>query len=470
MTEYAEQAGQAMARAMDYLEGVDAGRVWTPAPDADRDWLTKQPLPDAPRPVAELLDDISRHVLTYPMGNGHRRFFGWVNSPPSPAGVLVEPLAAALNASCAGGEHAGALLERTVVRWLAELVGYPVVPGGGLLTSGASMATIIAIAAARSDAASRRGNDVRTDGLSGQPPFVLYASEEAHSCVTKAAELTGIGSGWVRRIPVDAELRMNVASLTEAIHSDAVAGRVPCCIVANAGTVNTGAIDDIDAIASVAADSQIWLHVDGAYGALAAADPARRPLFAGIDRADSVAIDAHKWLGVPVDCGALLFRQPARVRDTFSLVPAYLRDANADDLGWFSEYGIEQTRPFRALRAWATIAHLGRDGVRDLIRRTCDIANRFADLVREHDDMELLTPVQTSIVAFRFTPAAASDNLVDDLNSALPHAVQLRGNVFLTGTTLNGRPVLRACFLNPKTTDEDLHLLLSEIRQAAQLE
>jgi aromatic-L-amino-acid decarboxylase len=258
-----------------------------------------------------------------------------------------------------------------------------------------------------------------------------------------------------------------VGALSEAIRSDTEAGRVPCCIVANAGTVNTGAVDDIDALATVASDANIWLHVDGAYGALAAADPDHRHLFAGMDRADSLALDAHKWLGVPVDCGSLLFRQPARVRDTFSLVPAYLRDANADDLGWFSEYGVEQTRPFRALRTWATIAHLGRDGVRNLIRRTCDTADRFAELVTEHDEMELLMPVQTSIVALRYNRPGAAVDRVDHLNAALPAAVQARGNVFLTGTTLNARPILRACFLNPKTTVEDLHVLLSEISEAA---
>jgi glutamate/tyrosine decarboxylase-like PLP-dependent enzyme len=452
----------------DHLRTIGGLPVWAPPDTADRSWLAGQQLPREGRPVAELLDDVRDRVMRYPMGNGHPRFFGWVNSPPSPAGVLVEPLAAVLNPSCAGGEHAGPLLERSVVRWLAELIGFPHPPGGGLLTSGASMATIICLAAARHHAALVDGWDVREQGLSGQAPFVLYRSEEGHSCLPKAAELLGIGRRYLRTVPVDRRYRMDIEALRAAITDDLRNGLRPVGVCASAGTVNTGAIDALDQVADVAEEFGLWFHVDGAYGALGVLAHRNRSDYEGLDRADSVVLDPHKWLGVPVDCGCALVRDPALLRDTFSLVPPYLRDEGTDDLGWFSEYGIEQTRPFRALRAWATMSHLGRDGITALVNRTTELAHTLAAMIEEADDFELLTPVTTSITAFAYRPRA--DEVMDrsdELNRHIPTAVQQRGQVFLTGTTLSGRPALRACFLNPATTDDDLRVLINEVRLAA---
>lgn len=452
-----------MATAVAYLQRVDSGPVCRPIDPRDRDWLVNQSLPEQSRSLPDLIADINAHVLPYPMGNGHRRFFGWVNSPPSVAGIAVEPLAAALNPSCAGGEHAGALLERTVLRWLAELIGYTTGPGGGLLTSGASMASIIALATARDRAAQRRGVNIREQGLWGQRPLVIYASSEAHSCITKAVELIGMGRRSLRRISVNDAFAMDTAALASAIQEDTQAGMVPCAVVATAGTVNTGAIDDLAAIAQLATDHGMWMHVDGAYGAIAAADPGLRAQFAGMERADSVAIDAHKWLGVPVDSGALLVKDADVLRESFSLVPDYLRDNTADDQGWWSEYGIEQTRPFRALRTWATIAHLGRRGISDLVHRTTTAAAKFAVLLGHTSDFELLVPPTTSVVAFRFVAAAAVED-IDRINRDIPALLQRRGNVFLTGTVLRERPALRACLLNPLVTQDDLRLIIDEIR------
>jgi len=237
----------------------------------------------------------------------------------------------------------------------------------------------------------------------------------------------------------------------------------PVCVAASAGTVNTGAIDPLDAIAGVAAEHGLWFHVDGAYGALGVLAEGSAARYAGLARADSVALDPHKWLGVPVDCGCVLLRDPAVARDAFSLVPAYLRDEGAGDLGWFSEYGPEQTRPFRALRAWATMAHLGRAGIVALVERTVALAHELAELIERSGDFALLAPVTTSIVAFRHCPPGAGDRL-DELNRAIPAAVQRRGRAFLTGTRIGGAEALRACLLNPATTTGDLEMLLDEIR------
>nr|WP_055502545.1 aminotransferase class V-fold PLP-dependent enzyme [Nonomuraea pusilla] len=464
MDELSSAGARAAALAAGHLAGVADGPVWRPVPDADRAWLSGQELPETGRPLEDLLEDAATRILPNPMGNGHPRFFGWVNSPPSPAGVLVEPLAAALNPSCAGGDHAGPLLERTVVRWLADLVGFPHPPGGGLLTSGASMATIVCLAAARQRAARADGWDAREDGLSGRPPMVAYVSAEGHSCLHKAAQLLGVGARHVRVVPVDARHRMDVAALRAMVAEDRTAGLRPFCVAASAGTVNSGAVDPLDAVADVAAEHGLWFHVDGAYGALGVLASGAAPRYAGMERADSLALDPHKWLGVPVGCGCALLRDPAAARAAFSLVPAYLVDDHADDLGWFSEYGPEQTRPFRALKTWATLSHLGRQGVTRLVEHTSGLARTLAAMVEQAPDFELLAPVETSITAFRHTPR---EDGLDALNRALPAALQRRGNAFLTGTRLGGRDALRACFLHPGTTEDDLTVLLDELRLAA---
>ncbi|MFI7639707.1 pyridoxal phosphate-dependent decarboxylase family protein [Nonomuraea sp. NPDC049400] len=392
--------------------------------EEDRAWLTGQDLPTVGRSLDELVHDVRVRMLPYPMGNGHPRFFGWVNSPPSPAGVLVASMAAALNPSCAGGEHAGALLEYAVVRWLADLAGYPHAAGGGLLTSRASMATIIGLASARQRAARQDGWDAREEGLCGQPPMVMYMSAEGHSCLRKAAELLGLGARHVRVVPVDGRFRMDVDALRALIAQDAKARLRPFCVAASAGTVNTGAVDPLEEIADVAADRGLWFHVDGAYGALGVLADGAAAAYAGIERADSLALDPHKWLGVPVDCGCVL------------------------------------------LRAWATMSYLGRDGIVRLVNQTVRLAHALAAMIEAADDFELLAPVTTSIVAFRYR-LGNRDGRVDDLNRAIPAAVQQRGRAFLTGTRIGGMEALRACFLNPATTTEDLSILLNETRMAA---
>ncbi|MDN3358659.1 pyridoxal-dependent decarboxylase [Actinomadura sp. DC4] len=465
MTDDLRRAGRTAADlAAGHLASVPDGPVWRPVPGADRAWLTDQPLPAAGRPLEDLLADVRDHVLPHPMGNGHPRFFGWVNSPPSPAGVLVAPLAAAMNPSCAGGEHAGALLERTAVRWLAELVGFPHRPGAGLLTSGASMATVIALATARQREGRRQGWDVRETGLYERSPLAMYVSAEGHSCLRKAAELLGLGGRYLRTVPVDGSYRMDTAALRRLVAADVAGGVRPFFVAASAGTVNTGAVDPLGDVAEVAREHGLWFHVDGAYGALGVLGD---PGFTGLELADSLALDPHKWLGVPVDCGCVLFGDPAGPRDTFSLVPPYLRDEGADELGWFSEYGPEQTRPFRALRVWATIAHLGREGVARLVRRTCALARTLAAMVEADEEFDLLAPAVTSVVAFRLRPAGLDPREVEELNRRLPAAVQHRGRAFLTGTNLSGTTALRACVLHPDTTEADLTILLEEIRTAA---
>ncbi|MFI6444615.1 pyridoxal phosphate-dependent decarboxylase family protein [Kitasatospora sp. NPDC050543] len=450
----------------DYLHALPTRPVWQPMAPAARQELLDAPLPQSGVPLAGLLEQIGDRMLPFPMGNGHPRFFGWVNSAPAPAGVLATLAASAMNPSSAGGDHSDVHLERAVVRWIAELVGFPHPAGGGLLTSGTSMATILCLAAARNRAARLAGWNVREDGLAGMPPLVAYATGETHSCVRKAAELLGLGSRHLRTVPADASGLLDVAELRAAIARDRADGLLPFLVVASAGTVGTGAVDAFDPIADLCAEQRLWLHVDGAYGAFGVLDPAIAHRYAGLERADSLALDPHKWLGVPVDCGCALVRDTDELRGTFSLVPSYLRDEAAGALGWFSEYGMEQTRPFRSLKVWATIAHRGRQGIAEDIARCTALARRLGELVEADPELELLAPVQTSIVAFRYRPAGLAPEAVDAVNRELPVAVQLRGRVFVTGARLAEREMLRACLLNAATTEADLELLLAEVRAA----
>jgi glutamate/tyrosine decarboxylase-like PLP-dependent enzyme len=415
----------------------------------------EEPWAEEPCDADALLDEIGDAVLAHPMGNGHPRWHGWVNGPPDRAGVLASLLAAAADPSCAGGNHAALHLERQVVRWLAELVELP--PGaGGLLVSGASMAAYTALAAARQ---AHAGFDVRTEGLAGGPQLRVYATAEAHVSVAKAVELLGIGRRGLRTVAVDGTSRMDPGDLDTAVRDDLAQGMRPIAVVASAGTTNTGAVDPLDAIADVCAAHGIWLHVDGAYGAPAILAPRCRDALAPMARAESVAVDP---LFVPVDAGILLVRDPQALQRAFSLVPDYLRlehdPDGLSDAPWASESSPEQTRPFRALRVWAALRSTGRDGYRRLVQHDLDLAALLAERVRAHPRLDLVAH-GLSVVCFRCDG--------DDRQDAIATRIQLSGRAFLTSTRVDGRPALRACFVNPLTTAEDVDTLVQDVLAAA---
>jgi glutamate/tyrosine decarboxylase-like PLP-dependent enzyme len=446
----------------DHLEGLPGRPVWEPLPDGLRAALLELPLPDRPAGLEALGGTMARDVLPHAMGNGHPAFFGWVNSPPALAGVLASLVAAAMNPSVVSGDHADVHLERTVVRWLAELVGYPHGPGCGLLTSGASAATIVCLAGARGRACAAVGRDVRRGGLVRGPRLVAYVPSEAHSCVLRALELLGFGGDCTRAVPLHGG-RLDANALRDAIAADRAAGATPALLVGSAGTVNTGGIDPLDAFADVAAAERLWFHVDGAYGAFGVLDPALAARYRGMDRADSLTLDPHKWLGVPVDAGCALVRHAEDLRDAFSVVPPYLRQDAGAEVGTFAEYGLEQTRPFRALKTWATIAARGRDGIVEQIIRANALARELAALVDREPTLELACPPETSIVAFRARPSGCAPERIEAVNRALPEAVQARGRAFVTGTVYDGRETMRACILHPGSTKTDLATLVAEV-------
>ncbi len=452
----------------DYLIALPDGPVYRRPPRELLDSMRATPWSEFGVSADEVLDEFSAQIAPYPFGNGHPRFAAWVNSAPDPLGVFASALAAAMDPSVAGGNHAAVHLEHQVVRWFADLLGWS--EGySGQLVSGGSAATLTALAAARHRAATRAGLDDRRNGSSDQ--FVVYAGAEAHSCVTKAVEVLGIGSANIRVVESDAGHRVRPEHLAQLLAADLAAERIPVAAVASAGTVNTGAIDPLSEIADVCERHSVWLHVDGAYGGPAVLLLERyRDELAALARADSLAVDPHKWLYVPVDAGLVLIRDGAVARDTFSIVAPYLR-TDGDEYGpggppWFAEFGLEQTRPFRALKVWMQLRQLGRSGYRMRIERDIAVAGHLRDAVVAAPDLELLASGM-SIVCFRHRPDGMSDDRLDAHNQALLSAVQLGGRSFLAGTVVDGCFALRACVVNPLTSTADAIAIVADVRAQA---
>ena len=272
----------------------------------------------------------------------------------------------------------------------------------------------------------------------------------------------------MREVPLEGG-RLDKSALRASIAADRASGALPMVLVGSAGTVNTGAIDPLAALADVAGAESLWFHVDGAYGALGVLDAKIAARYGGMERADSLVLDPHKWLGVPVDAGCLLVRRGEDLREAFSLIPPYLRQNTGGEVGTFAEYGFEQTRPFRALKTWATIAALGRMGITAQVVRANELARELAEMVTREPELELAAEPETSIVAFRARPADCLPARVEDVNRALPEAIQARGRTFVTGTVFDGHETLRACILHPRTGEEHLRILVDEVLETARL-
>jgi aromatic-L-amino-acid decarboxylase len=447
---------------MGYLEQVRDRPAWQPVPDSAKAALDR-PLPRAPEGAEQAYADFVTHVLPYPLGNIHPRFWAWVIGTGTPLGVLAEMLGATMNPNVGGGDHGANYVERQVLEWCREILGFPA-GASGILVSGGSMANLVGLAVARNEMA---GYDVRRLGVAAAPaPFTLYGSSEMHSSVQKAVELLGFGSEALRLAPVNAAFEVDVSALERMIAEDRAAGRRPLCIIGNAGTVNTGAIDDLARLAGIAARERLWYHVDGAFGSLAVLDPELAPRLAGMERADSLAFDLHQWLYVPYEAGCTLVRRAAAHRDTFSLTPGYLAHAERGAAGgelWFSEYGIQLSRGFRALKVWMSFKEHGIDRYARLIRQNVEQARYLERLVEDSPDLELLAPVPLNIVCFRYRGALRDEAALDALNRELLMQVHERGIAVPSNATLHGRFALRVAITNHRSRREDFDLLVREV-------
>lgn len=449
---------------IDYLQSVRDRPVWRPLPESARR-LFALPLPQQGSGAPEVYERIRDNILPYPTGNIHPRFWSWVGGTGTAPQLIADLVISAMNSAGLGfDEVASTHVELQLLGWLKEMLGYP---GGasGLLVSGGSMANLVGLAVARN---CKSGGDVRRTGMRTDEatPLVIYASTEAHSSVRKAVELLGIGSDWLRTVPVLNDFTVDIVSLRDAIDQDRRSGYRPACVVANVGTVNTGAIDPLPELAELCAAEGLWLHADAAFGAFARLSRRYRHLVAGLEHADSLAFDLHKWLYVQYDCGCVLIRDAAAHRDTFSVQPAYLRKLDrglASGPLNFSEYGVQLSRSFRALRAWTGLMSEGAQRYAEQIEQNIRQAAYLDELVVRHPELELLAPTSLNIVNFRYVTNSLDNSALDDLNADILMTLQERGIAAPSSTELNGRFSLRVAICNHRSRREDFDLLVDSV-------
>lgn len=445
--------------ALGKMERARDGRVWTPFPDAMKAAFD-QPLPQNGLGEAALSEQLQT-LLPYGAGNTHPRFFGWVHGSGTPQNVLAEITASALNANAGGRDHGAIYVERQVIRWCRELFGFPET-ASGLVVSGTSMATIIALKVARD---ARLAFASRKAGL-GAARLVGYASAEAHACNARAFDILGLGADALRRIPVNDRFEMDPAALRGAIAADIESGLQPFAIIGTAGTVNTGATDPLAEIADIAEAHGLWFHVDGAFGALATLVPHLHPRFAAIKRADSLAFDFHKWMHVNYDAGCVLVRDEALHRRAFSDRPDYLKgEARGLAAGnpWPVEYGPELSRGFRALKVWSQIAGFGTRRLGDAIAANCAQAAYLGAKVGADPQFELMAPVSLNICCFRYLAPGLDGAALDALNAEIVIRLQEEGLAAPSTTRLHGASVIRVNLTNHRTQTADLDQLLKDV-------
>lgn len=444
----------------DYYQSVRNRPVWQSIPVATKEFL-KNSLPLYPQPAAEVYDEFVQHILPYAKGNNHPRFWSWVEGGGTPLGMLADMLAAAMNSNNAIGDHGAMYVENQVIDWSKQMFGFPST-ASGILLSGGSLANITAMITARNNFDSR----VRPEGLlSLTSQLVIYASSETHTCVRKGAEMIGIGSKYMRLVPVDKDYRVRTDLLQQMISDDRKAGLIPFCIIGNAGTVNTGAIDDLDELSSIAKKESCWFHVDGAFGAIPKLLPEFAQQLKGIEKADSLAFDFHKWLYVNYEVGCVLIRDGQAHRNAFAVSANYLLSHEkglASGPEPFSNFGMELSRGFKALKVWMSLKEHGIEKYKRLIRQNLKQAHYLAQLVRENELLELLADVSLNIVCYRFNPGKMAQEELNSLNKSIVMELQEQGIASPSYTLLNGKYAIRVAITNHRSCLEDFDILVRE--------
>jgi glutamate/tyrosine decarboxylase-like PLP-dependent enzyme len=430
------------------------------------------PLPEEGSAPGPLLDQAADLLMRYSRINGHPRSWGYVIGTPAPIGILGDFLASGVNPNCAAWTSApvAAEIERQVVTWIAELLGYPT-DCGGLLVSGGNMANLVGFWAARR---AKADWDLRTGGVNGPDArrLCLYASEETHTWIQKAADLSGLGTDAIRWIPTDGALRLDMDALRTRIEADRAAGDRPFLVVGSAGTVSTGAVDPLPEIAALCREHDLWFHVDGAYGAFAVVAPDTPPDLAGLREADSIAVDGHKWLFAPLEAGCALVRDRAVLHDTFRYQPSYYHHATApeDDAIHYHEYGPQNSRAFRALKLWLALRQVGRRAYEGEVDRNIRLSLEMFRAIDAAPELEAVTQ-SLSIATFRYLPAsldpedAATADYLNALNASLVVRVQKSGEIFISNAVIGGRFLLRACITNFRTQSADVRAVPEIVRR-----
>ena len=428
-----------------------------------------EPLPTAGMDTAELLDFVDEKVLKTATGNMGPHMYAYVMAGGTQVSIVAEQLAATINQNL-GKWHLGPALneiEQRTVQWAAEIISYPT-PAGGVLVSGGSEANLAGLSVARNVFFEKL--DIRKKGLFGQKAFIVYASKEVHGCVDKSLETLGIGTDNLRKIETNADFTINLEALEAQIQADQEAGNQPFCLIGSAGTVNTGAIDDMEALAALAEKYGLWFHVDGAYGGLAAALPGIKAKYKGMEKADSVAIDFHKWLYQPFEAGCILVKDWSMLRRAYYKAADYLDSQSEQDAGRLdiNKHYFQLSRCTKAFKVWMSLKAYGFEAIRDMIQKDVDLAAYLADIVDQAPDFELKAGSELAIACFRYTGGLSAEDEIVALNKALIPALEKDGRVFITGTLLNGEFVIRACLINHRKTKATTDYLVEVIRDVGQ--
>jgi aromatic-L-amino-acid decarboxylase len=451
------QAHRMLDDMMDYIAHIRDRPVWTPMPKAVRDHF-RADISGDPTPLADVHKEFMEYVVPYAGGNVHPGFMGWVQGGGTVTGMLAEMLAGGLNANLGGRDHAPIEVERQLLEWVRQVVGFPA-GASGLFVTGTSMANLMAVLVART---ARLGQGVRQNGLGlAGKRLRAYASCAAHGCVTQAMDLAGLGSDALRLVPTDTKGRIDIAVLCRLIADDRAAGLLPFLVVGSAGTVDVGAVDDLRAISALCRAQDLWFHVDGAYGALGALSPIVAPLLDGLGDADSIAFDFHKWGQVPYDAGFFLVRDGHQHFETFAAPAAYLRrEARGMAAGspWPCDFGPDLSRGFRALKTWFTLKVHGADAIGAAISRSCELAKYLERLILAEPALEMIAPVQLNIVCFRYRAEHA-----DHVNTNIVATLQETGIAAPSITTVDGKCTIRAALFNHRTQTKDIDALIKGV-------
>jgi len=443
----------------DYVERIRERPVWQPIPDTVRARF-RQDVPTEPSDLAVVHGEFMNDILPFATGNTHPGFMGWVHGGGNLPGMLADMLAAGLNANLGGRDHMPIEVERQIVHWVRRLFDFPRA-ATGLFVTGSSMANFIGVLVARTAAL---GIDVRRKGVgSGSERLVAYASAAAHDCIAQAMDLSGLGIDALRVVATDDRHRIDLDALQAEILNDRASGFTPFLVVGTAGTVDSGAIDDLTALAAVAEREKLWFHVDGAFGALAILAPDLAPRLAGIERADSIALDFHKWAQVPYDAGFILVRDGALHQATFASPVAYLRRETrglAAGSAWPCDFGPDLSRGFRALKTWFTLKVHGTAAIGAMISHTCELARYLERRIMTSPELELLAPVALNIVCFR---CRADDANSDALNAGIVVDLHESGICAPSTTRIDGRLAIRAAIFNHRTERRDIDALVDAV-------
>ncbi len=432
--------------------------VWQPMSIEQKEEFFED-LPDRGIGPQKVYEEFRSEVLPYIMGNPHPRFWAWYMGSSSIQGALADFLTSVTNSNAGAGNHVGQLIEDQVIQWMSEIVGYPKM-AGGIIVSGGSMANFVGLAVARNVYS---GHDLRSEGLrQSDRQMTIYASTEVHSCNQKALELMGIGANYFRRIPVNDDYTIRIENLRNKIAEDRSNGFHPVCIIGTAGTVNTGAIDDLENLAKVCEEEDLWFHVDGAIGAIAMLSDHVRPQLKGIERSDSVALDLHKWMHIPFEAGCVLVKDRKQHKSTFQLTPEYLQQnvrglASGND--WYSDYGIQLSRRLKALKIWMAVKEYGVLKLGRMISRNVEQAVYLASLVSEDPELELTAPIGLDIVCYRYKPTEGTYDL-NALNKEILIQIQELGIAVPSYTTLNGNYCIRVAIANHRSRRNDFEFLI----------